>query len=248
MAGYSSYAPLAIYDPARPWSEENPKRVDFPGSDHGWRPEAMINGPGGRVYLGSVAGYGRLGGPLTVWDVESGKVDQYHHLIRDQSVISLAAWKDRIVGGTTTGGGGGSHPTQKEAVLFLWNPETRAKEFETVPVPGARSINDLIAAPNGLVYGLAGRTLFVFDPAKREVLERKAFPVGGSIYNSVALGPDGRIWGLAPEGIFVIDTKTNEASLVAKAPERISGGFDLRGNAIYFISGPAVYRYNMPKP
>jgi streptogramin lyase len=251
-AAYAGYAPLMIFDPAQPYNQKaakkNPALVDFAGSDSGWRPQAFISGPGGKVYIGAVAGYGKLGGPLSVWDVEAGTVEQFHHLIPDQSVISLAAWKGRIVGGTTIGGGGGSHPTQTEARLFVWNPETKKKEFEVVPVPGERALNDLITAPNGLVYGIAGSTLFVFDPASREVKERKPLPFRGTVYSSVAIGPDGRIWGLASEGIFAIDTKTNEGTLIARSPERITAGFALRDGAIYFVSGAAVYKYTLPRP
>ena len=252
MAAYAGLAPLMAFDPSRPFCKEtegkNPALVNFKGSDSSWRPEAMIDGPGNLVYLGAVAGYGKLGGPLTVWNPETGGVEQYHHLVPDQSVISLAMWKDRIVGGTTVAGGGGSHPTQKEAKLFVWNPQTREKEFEFTPVAGAGSIDDLITAPNGLVYGVAHGMLFVFDPESRTIKDRKPLPFARTIYNSVALGPDGRIWGLTREGIFSIDTKTNQAVMEAKAPEKITGGFALRGGSVYFICGPSVYRYRIELP
>jgi len=249
MAAYAGLAPLMSFNPSRPFSKEtgaaNPTLVNFKGSDSGWRPQAMIEGPDHNVYLGAVAGYGKLGGPLTIWNTETNAVEQFHHLVPDQSVISLAVWKDRLVGGTTVGGGGGSHPTQKEAKLFIWNPQTKAKEFETIPVADARSIDDLIVTPKGMVYGIAAGTLFVFDPESRTVKERKKLPFGGTIYNSVALGRDGRIWGLAKEGIFAIDTATNQARVVATAPEKITAGFAMRDDAIYFVSGPAVYRYRV---
>ena len=178
-----------------------------------------------------------------MWNVDLGAVRQYHHLVQDQSVITLAAWKDRIVGGTTVGGGGGSHPTAKEARLFVWNPATEQKEFETNPISGATTINDLIAAPDGLIYGTAGGQWFAFDPAEHNVIETGALPFPSTIYNSVGLGPDGRIWGLAPGGIFAIDPKKHEAALVAQSPEKITGGFALRDGAVYFIAGAAVYRY-----
>jgi len=245
MAAYAGHAPLMAFEMGRPFETGNPKLVNFTGSDSGWRPQSMINGPNDRVYLGAMSGYGKLGGPLTVWDVEANTVEQFHHLIPNQSVITLTAWKDRIVGGTNVGGGGGSHPTEKEAKLFIWDPKTKKKEFEMVPVEGAGVLNDFITAPNGLVYGTAGRTLFVFDPETRTVKHRQELPFRGTIYSGVAMGPGGLIWGLAPEGIFTIDTKTNEVSLVARAPEKVTGGFALRGNEIYFISGPAVYRYTI---
>jgi hypothetical protein len=249
MAAYAGLAPLMAFDPSRPFSKEasnaNPTLVKFAGSDSGWRPEAMINGPGDLVFLGAVAGYGKLGGPLSVWNTATNTVEQYHHLIPDQSVITLTIWKDRLVGGTTVGGGGGSHPTQKEARLFIWNPLTRQKEFEISPVTGARSVDDLITAPSGLVYGTAGGTLFVFDPQSHIVKDRKPLPFSGTTYNSVALGPDGRIWGLTRDGIFAIDIHTNQTVLVARSPEKITGGFALRDGAIYFICGPAAYRYRL---
>lgn len=258
MAAYAGMSPLMSYQPGAAFhpavKDGNPQLVNYEGSDTGWRPQAMISGPDGLIYLGSVAGYGKIEGPLTVWDSKRGTVRLYDGIVHDESVVSLAAWKDLIVGGATPDGGGGSHPTQTEARLFVWNPKTAKREFETVPVPGARAITDLIAAPNGLVYGIAGESLFAFDPQSRQIVSRHKLPFTGlpnnaprpaMPYNSVALGPDGRIWGLAGEGIFAIDTKTNTASLVARSPQRITAGFELRDGAIYFASGPAVYRYKM---
>jgi streptogramin lyase len=250
MAAYAGNAPIMSFDPAQPFNNgegvRNPALINFPGSDSGWRPQAMIEGPGNLVYIGAVAGYGKLGGPLSVFDASTNKVEQYHHLIEDQSVVTLAVWKNKIIGGTTVGGGGGSHATQKEAKLFIWDPQTRKKEFEVVPVEGERGIDDLIATPDGLVYGVAGSTLFLFDPASRTVKERKSLPFKGTIYNSVALGPDGRIWGLTRTGIFAIDRKKNEATLVATAPEKVTAGFALRDGYLYLVCGPAVYRYRLP--
>jgi hypothetical protein len=246
-AAYSGLAPLMIFDPARPFSkadgQKNPVLVNFEDSDSGWRPAAMINGRDGQVYLGSVAGYGKLGGPLSVWDVESGRVEQFHHIVKDQSVVTLTEWKDRVIGGTTVGGGGGSHPTEKEAKIFIWNPRTRRKDFEMTPVAGAGTINDLITASDGLIYGIAGGTLFVFDPETRAVKDSRPMPFSGSVYNSVAPGPDRRLWGLYSEGIFAINTKTHDVVLVAKSPEKITGGFAVRDGAVYLICGAAVYRY-----
>ena len=252
MAAYGGAAPLMAFTPEKPFqqvgSEKNPALVNFPGSDGGWRPQALIEGPDGRVYIGSVAGYGRVGGPLTVWNLSDDTVTSYPNLITDQSVVSLARWRDLIVGGTTISGGGGSHATQKEAKLFLWDPGSRRKLFETVPVAATTAITDLITAPNGrLVYGIAGPNLFAFDPAARKVTSIKPLPFRRPIYNSVAVGPDGRIWGLAADGIFVIDPATHEAALAARTPQRITGGFALHRNAIYFACGESVWRYALPQ-
>ena len=74
------------------------------------------------------------------------------------------------------------------------------------PVPGSWApVNDLITA-NGRVYGITGRTLFVFDPRLRIIRTRRVLPpqIQGPIYNAVGMGPDGRIWGLADTGVFAI--------------------------------------------
>lgn len=249
MAAYAGIAPLMGFDPKQPLQVEhdpkNPSLLTFPGTDTGWRPQAMINGPDGKVYLGSVAGYGKLGGPISVWDVEKGTVDQYPQIVKDESVVSLAVWNDLLVGGMTTGGGGGSHPTSASAHLFLWDPKNKQKVFETVPVEGASNITDLITAPDGLVYGIAGKKVFRFNPKSREVTVGPAFPFGNAVYNAITVAKDGRLIGLAADGIFAIEPKNLTVSLLAKAPEKITGGFDYRDHAVYFISNWNIYRYRL---
>jgi hypothetical protein len=249
-AAYSGDAPLMIYHPERPFHPgtaegDNPRLIHFKDEDSGWRPQAMIAGPGGKVYLGAVAGYGKLGGPLAVLDPATRAVECFHHVVKDQSVVSLAAVDDRIVGGTTIGGGGGSFPTAKEAVLFLWDPARKEKLFETVPVPGASEITGLAAA-KGKVFGIAGgRELFVFDPNAREVIHRARLPFTGAIYNAIAPGPGGRLWGLSPEGVFSIDPETHAARLEGAYRERITAGFALDGNTLYFATGARVVRCDL---
>ena len=246
MAAYSGLAPLMAYDPSQHFHPgDNPTLVSYTDEDHGWRPEAMLHGPDGRVYLGSVAGYGKLGGPLTIWDPSDNHVVSYPQLVHDESVISLAVVDGQIAGGTTTGGGGGSHPTQKEAHLFLWDPRTSAKTFQMVPVPGARTVNNLIAGPDKLVYGMAADTLFVFDPAAKTIRHTERLPFRGAPYNSIALGADGNLWGLAREGIFRIDTRTHSIALVARSPKPITAGFELRGGSLYYASEATLYRYHL---
>jgi streptogramin lyase len=249
MAAYSGSAPLMQYDPRKPFKpgqadENNPKLVTFSGSDSSWRPQAMINGPDGRVFLGAVSGYGLLGGPMTIWNPDTGNVISFPHIVKDQSVVTLAAFDNLIVGGTTIGGGGGSFATQKDAKLFIYNLAQKMKTAEVTPLSGAGTINDLITAPNGLVYGLVGKAMFTFDPATAQVKDLLPFTITGAIYNGIAVGPDGLLWGLCSSGVFTIDPTTNTAALVAKAPETITAGFAMDARGIYFASVAKIYRYN----
>jgi streptogramin lyase len=249
LAAYSGLAPLMRFDPRRPFApdttaEGNPVLVTYPEQVNSWRPMAMIAGSHGDIYLGAVSGYGTLGGPLTVWNPATNRIDSYPHLVPDQSVVTLAMAGDLVAGGTSVGGGGGSRPTQTEARLFLWDPRSRQKQFETAPVPGARELTDLIQAPNGLLFGIAGgTTLFVFDCATRMVMHTAPLPFRGVPYNCVALGPDGQIWGLANAGVFRVDPATYVVHLVAEAPEPVTAGFALLGDQLYFACGANIWRY-----
>ncbi len=251
-AAYSAFSPLMKFDPTRPFrlegSDTNPGLVKFADSDSSWRPEALIKGPDGKIYIGAVSGYGKLGGGLVRWDAETDSVEQYPNLVKDQSVISLAAWKDWIVGGTTIGGGGGSHPTTSEARLFVWDPKSRQKLFEMVPVAGASKITDLITASNGLVYGIGGRTMFVFDPETRRIVDRKPVPFRKPIYNAIANGGDGQLWGVCGEGVFRIRPENNEIELVAHAPSPITAGFAMQGATIYYVSGSGIWSWTGASP
>ena len=127
MGAYSGLAPLMFYRPGKafgPASNGNPGLVDYAGSDDAWRPQAMINGPDGLVYVGATAGYGKLESPLLSWNGSSGSPSLNGEIVHDESIVTLAVWKQWIVGGTTTFGGGGSHPTQSSAHLFLWDTVT----------------------------------------------------------------------------------------------------------------------------
>ncbi|HEU4682875.1 MAG TPA: hypothetical protein VFS39_00045 [Nitrospira sp.] len=246
-AAYVGLSPLMAYDPSKPFlpgpsAEGNPRLVKTPEPYLSWRPMAMITGPDGKVYLGAQAEYGTLGGPLVIWDTATDHVESYPHFVRDQSVISLTSAQGVIIGGTTTQGGGGSHPTQSHATLFVWDAAGRRTLFET-PVAGS-AITDLVATPEGLVYGFADETLFRFDLTSHRLTLTTA-SVRGLIYNSMMVAPGGSIWGLSGEGIFTIDPASQSVRLIAKAPEPVTAGFALQWPFLYYASGPRIYRYRL---
>ena len=68
---YAGLSPLMSFDPEQPFHPApngNPSFANFSGSDEHWRPQAMLEGPDGLIYVGGTAGYGQLEGPLVVWD------------------------------------------------------------------------------------------------------------------------------------------------------------------------------------
>ncbi len=252
-AAYSAIGPIMVYRPGEPYAPTtetsgNPWVIHYEGENSGWRPMAMIAGPDDKIIIGAVSGYGKLGGPICVFDPATGEVDQYMHVVEDQSVVALAALPSGlIVGGTTVAGGGGSHATQTEAKLILWDPANREKLVETVPVPGETAIYTLAVGGDGLVYGFAGGTMFVFDPEERKVVETVEHELGAVVYSAVAMGPDGELIGLASGGIFAIDEATRRPRVLATYPGGIGGGFAIRGRDVFFTSGPQIFSYRLPE-
>jgi outer membrane protein assembly factor BamB len=257
-AAYVGLAPLMLYDPEKPLqpgnkTDPNPMLAASSLAST-WRPMAMISAPNGDIYIGALPRYGHLGGMLTVFNPASQQITGSYSLYPDQSVISLANWKGQVVGATTVQGGSGSTPTARAAKLFLWDPEQHKLLFDTVPVPGATYITNLVTTANGLVFGLAGSLsdanhLFVFDPAKRKTIYTATLPfhINGNIYNSLALGPDGRLYGLYSSGVFSIDPKSYQARVEATyTGAELSAGFALSGHNLYFASGPKIVRYAIP--
>ncbi len=255
MGAYSGKSPLMTYIPGKefkPDSDGNPQLVDYVGSEHAWRPQAMMQGPDGAVYVGATAGYGKLEGPLLRWTGVPGSVQLFGDLVKNQSIVSLTATKDIVVGGTTTTGGGGSHPTESEAHVFGWNPATKTKTFDVVPVAKASFITDLAVGKSGNIFGFAisgsEHTLFALDPHDGHVLSTKATGFHNMVYNGIGNTQTGQLVGLEENGIFTIDENTNSAKVLTSSPMKITGGFELRDNAIYFISNSDLYRYWLESP
>jgi sugar lactone lactonase YvrE len=251
MGAYAGLSPLMSYDPAQPFHpapKGNPSFANFDGSDEHWRPQAMIEGTDGLIYVGGTAGYGQLEGPLVAWDGNSAQAIAYGNLVHNQSVVSLAVWQRNIVGGTTTGGGGGSHPTEKDARVFFWDAVAHKLLWNVIPVPGASFVTDLIASRSGLVYGIAVQnttnTLFAIDPERHEVVSTQVLPFHSVPYNAVAPDSQGTIWGLGDSGIFRIEDRSHKAILVAQSPAPITAGLALQGHKLYFVSNSEVYCFD----
>jgi hypothetical protein len=239
---------LALYDPGQPFSNSsgasNPTFISIPNNNDSWRPFAMAAAPDGTVYVGVEAGYGDPTGPLLIWNPVSGSTAQFN-VVPNQSVVSLAISDDLLVGGTSTQAGLGMDPTQKGAELFVWDRISNQEVNAITPVQNAQSITDLVAEQSGLVLGIAGDTIFEFDPRSGVVLRSQPFPFAGPIYNSAGIDKVNRIWGLSSDGVFVVDPTSLHAALIAPAPAPITGGFVFADDLIYFIAGPAVYSYRL---
>ncbi len=251
----SSYpeARLSVFDPKRPLQfgdneDSNPRDLG-PIGDGQYRPRAMVAGPHGKIYIGSYPDYGLLGGAISVYDPTKNEKRVYRHVVKNQSIASLAYIEkmDLIAAGSSVRGGTGTRATEKEAKLILWNPKEEKKVFEITPVPEAKTIFSLATTMDGLLYGITdNEKVFIFDSEKREI--KKVFDLGFKEPREISLqfGRDERLYGLAKEAIFAIDPKDDRIFLLAKPPVPIDSGMAILDRKIYFGSGANLYEFEIP--
>lgn len=249
---YYGGAVMNLYDPSkRFWSfgnATNSNPISFGGIGDGHlRPRAMIRGPDGLIYIGSEPPYGELGGAMAVWDPRQNRtVENYRHVVTNQSIVSLA-YEPRsglIFGGTGNYGGGGTRPSEKEAKFFAFDPRTKQKVFEAALVPGAVKYPATLAV-DGKVFTTVGDKLLVFDPRSLQATQTNALP-GAQVDISLGWHRSGQLIGLTSKAVYALDPRSGRMTATATAPVRVSCGFALADDAVYFGSGAELWRYRLP--
>lgn len=246
------YSPgdIMVYDPTKPWNfgtgpENNPRDLGALGDGH-CRPRQTILGPDDRLYVVSYAPYGQLGGAMAVFDPRQDKVvENYRHLIRDQSLCALAyePQSGLIFGGSSIIGGGGSRPSQKEAKFFAFDPQAKELVMERTLEPGCTTIPAMLAVDGKVfVTSNASSNFFVYDPAEGKMVHTGTLP-GSQVEIAMGQHTDGLIYGLTTQHIYTIDPQTYEVRTVAEVPGGVGAGFALTDTGIYFVRGVRLYRY-----
>lgn len=242
---------LSKYDPTKPWNygkeaSSNPRAFGGLGPGH-LRPRAMVHGPNDLIYIGSYPEYGMRGGSLGVWDPARDKlIENYHPLIADQSICSLAydEKSGMVFGGTSIHGGGGTTPTQPEAKFFVFDPRQKKLAAELVPYPKSEYIRSM-AIVGSRVYGISnGDDLFVFDIEKKEIVHQSSLGVGSVLDVSLGAWKDGKLYGVASKKIFCLDPDTYAVTILAEYPRPIRCGFAIDDHGIYFGEKAELVRYN----
>lgn len=244
---------LSVYDPKKPWKygtskDSNPRGIGYVGDGH-LRPRAMIVGPDDKIFIGSMPPYGELGGAMAVYDANKDAiVENYRHLIPNQSIVSLAyePKSGLIFGGSSIFGGGGTRPVEKDAHLFAWDPNKKEKVIDIIPVRGDSAIVSMTVADGKVFASSSGsNSLIVYDPQEERIVHVEKIPFGRPLDISLAAHSDGFIYGIAGRTIFRVDVETFKISKVAEYNGEISCGFALTDTGIYFGSGVYLIRYKM---
>jgi len=253
---------LLQWDPAKEWvrtvkgeADKNPLYLTEANPDiH--RPHALLAHPDGKtLVLAGTPGYGLTGGGLLFWDRETkGQVLVKHtEILPEHSTHSLAALPDgKLIGGTTTGAGTGGEIKAEVAELYIMDMASKAVEWHSALIPGARNYTDLYVTDGGLVYGVADyRHFFVFDPAARQLIHQ--FDTNDTLSSTIShQGPrvfvpadGGALYMLFRAGVAQVDLQTHAITLLARSPVPIGPGGDYLAGRIYFGSGSHLYSYGV---
>lgn len=212
------------------------------------RPYAMTEG-GGKVYIGTAAGYGQRKGSLAIYDPATGTCTVKRDIVKDQSIVSLLYANGIVYGGSLVWGGLGVAPSQRQAKLLVYNAKTGASKAVPLPVQSA-SVEGLVVGPGGNIWMMAQNWLIIYSPkAGKFVSWQRLFPelnypgppLGAtsrvSAYDAfLTVGGDGQIYGtIHNRYLFRIDTRTRKPTVLYAGAV---GGLttDTFGN-IYFIRG-----------
>ena len=235
LASYPE-ARLSVYDPARPLHfgtgpGDNPRdlgRLDAIG----YRPNALLAAPDGRLWMGSGPDYGLVGGTLAWFDPRTGDKRSHRAIVPETSPAALL-WlpeSQQILVGLSIEAGTGAKVQRLAGAFALWDPQ--ADELVWSGDLGLENLADVCAlapAGGGLVYALIGRgdhilsqgapairpRLVLVDPARRKAvasawLPEDYGPLSWHGLHALRPGPGGNVYGATAHCVFRIKPGTCE--------------------------------------
>ncbi|WP_350278711.1 hypothetical protein [Kribbella sp. HUAS MG21] len=181
-------ARLYSYDPAKPWSSpeyspgppgtpDNPKQLLNLKPDIFQTRARALTEVDGKIAIGTVPDGDRLGGALVIYDPLTNTAEKYRNVVQDESVFGLTSHGGIVYGGTSIAGGlSTTPPTRTAGTVFAWDVANKKKLWETVPVPGRATVSAVTIGPDGLLWGVAGKTVFAVAPDSGKL--KKSFTLG----------------------------------------------------------------------
>ncbi|MEF3310902.1 hypothetical protein PV433_18660 [Paenibacillus sp. GYB004] len=245
------YAKLFEYDPTQPWTManggSNPRLLFNLSAEEQDRPYGLTAG-GGVLYIGTICGYGKLGGAITVFDPRSGTRKVYRNPLPDLSIVSLVHRGGKLYGGTNVWGGLGIKPARTEAELLVFDTCSEEARGIPMPVPGLKAITALTFGTDGLLWSMAEGYVFAFDPVEESyVYLAHLFPdiLYGehSIWRDASLqfARDGALYGTV-KGKYLFRYEPGTASLETLVEDGARFLAEDREGRLYFSDGKTRLR------
>ena len=233
-------ARLSVYDPARPrhfgtGPGDNPRdlgRLDAIG----FRPNALISTPDGRLWMGASPDYGLTGGTLAWYDPRTGAKKSHRAIVPATTPASLLYLPElkQVLVGLSIEAGTGVPITRLDGAFALWDPAKDELVWAgDLGLADLADVTTLLPAGHGLVYALIGRgdhiltagppevrpRLALIEPARRAVVAESYLPADFGPLSWHGLfclraGPDGAIYGATGYCLFRIRPGTCEVERI----------------------------------
>jgi glutamine cyclotransferase len=201
---------LIMYDPNKPWKEEeNPKILFALRKQYEQNRPLAVIADKNNIYMGTTPDYGKLGGALTV--VNPKKPDTpvvYRNIVSDQAIASLTYYRGKIWGGTSIEGGTGTKPKAKAAKLFCFDPKTNKKagEYSPLLLKKVKKITALTTGEDGNIWGIADGYVFAFNPIlKVPVFQKQLVENGIGQGAGIIAHPNHRMYAVTDGLLFSIN-------------------------------------------
>lgn len=180
--------------------------------------------PDGYIYIPTVPIKGYLGGTLVQVDPKSLEVEVFKDIVPNQSLMSVTPIPEtgELLLASSVRGGTSAKPTEKEAVIVIWDPVNKKTTYQGKPIKGVNVYEGAVRGENGLIYGTGRNTLYVFDPVKKEIITTVPVdnPSGNAmrIRLSEKLGADGLIYGIDTRNgrLLQVNPTNNEVSILGE--------------------------------
>lgn len=163
---YGVYPGAIIYRSAKGTETPVVEEVFRIGSEQD-RPYMMTTGAG-KLIIGTIPDYGKLGGALTIYDPATGEKKVYRNIVENQSITGLV-YRDGLIYGSTNIHGGLDIPTTAtSAKMFVWDVASEKKIAEFfLPIPELdkpKMITGLTFGPDDLLWGFVDGIVFKLNP------------------------------------------------------------------------------------
>jgi hypothetical protein len=247
-------ARLYSYDPSKPWSSpeyapgppgtpDNPKLAVNLKPDLQMRARALAE-VNGKIAVGTVPEGDRLGGALVIHDPATGTTQVNRNVVQDESVFGITARKGIVYGGTSiTGGLSTTPPTRTEGAVFAWDVARSRKLWETAPVTGEGTVTSVVLGPDGLLWGVAGKTVFAVEPKHGKVVRRLTLG-STSIGGDIVATSEALYAGIDGARVYRIDPRSNRPPTVVV--EHQHRRLALRGDRQLLLSqGAELFRVDL---
>jgi hypothetical protein len=215
-------------------------------SDAIYRPRSALALSDGRTCLFSgYGGYGVVGAGMAIYDVKTGKtrVIENKDLLEYHGITAMTELPSgNVLCGTTVLAPGGGTPVYDTASLFEFNPQTYEVSNITYPLKGLPEIAHMVCVGDKVIGVTSCAILFVYDYKEQKVTYQYNLHTAGPAVRQGMVYKDGVIYLLMTQALLKINPEDYSITFLETFPKQVTSGIAVTEDAVYFCSGPVVYK------